>query len=105
MSGLFPLTVRIDSALRERGFEPEYDFESEESSESFFFDDGRALRSLKVSSRFQEIDPADIAEIVASTGYFRRREQGLIAALPAEHGVTLYWPNKKHPWSACSADR
>lgn len=92
-----PLTVRIDSALKERGFEPEYDFETEDASESFFFDDGRALRSLKISSRFQEVDPSDIAEILASTGYFQRREENLVAVLPAEGGVCLYWPAEKTP--------
>ncbi len=92
-----PLAVRIDSALREQGFEPAYDFESEEPSENFFFDDGSALRSLKISPRYQEIDPADITEILASSGYFLNRERGLLAAFPAEEGVTLYWPAEKTP--------
>lgn len=102
-----PLTVRIDSALRERGFEPLYDFESDEPSESFFFDDGSALRSLRISSRIQEVDPADISTSLELSGYFADREKGMFAVLPAEGGgVQLYWPAEKTPlenWFSGSA--
>lgn len=93
-----PLTVRIDSALRERGHDPLYDFETEEPSDSFFFDDGSALRSLRISSRFQEIDPADVTESLESSGYFLPREKTMFAVLPeSEGGVQLYWTAEKTP--------
>lgn len=92
-----PLSLRIDSALRERGYEPVYDYESDSEEGNFFFDDGLALRSLLVPSRFHEADPADIEEVIASSEYFKPRERGLMAALASEEGVVLYWPAEKTP--------